>query len=259
MATLAGTLPRGSLAACASADARAAHDVLDHLDEAHLHAVVGMVDALDAVAFEFADFLRRDRAAAAAEHANVAGAALLEHVDHVLEVFDVAALVGRQRDRVGVFLQRGAHDVLDAAVVAEVDHFRALRLDQAPHDVDGGVVAVEQAGRGDEAQRFLLDGGGGDGTGRNAHGKRLVMQAALRAGSRNFTTIAHAPARASRHAARYGGDAAARAVAPRAARLHYAPRRAGAPATTSESPVSFHPMQPLSPRTLHRGQAQEPP
>jgi hypothetical protein len=30
---------------------------------------------------------------------------LLEHVDHVLEVFDVAALVRRQRDAVGVFLR----------------------------------------------------------------------------------------------------------------------------------------------------------
>jgi hypothetical protein len=39
------------------------------------------------------------------------------------------------------------------AVVAEVDHFRALRLDQPAHDVDRGVVAVEQAGGGDEAQR----------------------------------------------------------------------------------------------------------
>ncbi len=55
--------------------------------------------------------------------------------------------------RVGVFLQRRAHDVLDCAVVAEVDDFGALRLDQAAHDVDRGIVAVEQAGRGDEAQR----------------------------------------------------------------------------------------------------------
>jgi hypothetical protein len=66
---------------------------------------------------------------------DVAGVALLQHVDHVLEVLDVPALVAGQRDAVGVFLQRGAH-VLDAAVVAQVDHFRALRLDQAAHDVD---------------------------------------------------------------------------------------------------------------------------
>src|SRR5690606_28792502 len=36
---------------------------------------------------------------------------------------------------------------------AEVDDFRALGLDQAAHDVDRGVVAVEQAGGGDETQR----------------------------------------------------------------------------------------------------------
>jgi hypothetical protein len=61
-----------------------------------------------------------------------------------------------QRDAVGVFLQRGAHDVLDAAVVAQVHDFRALRLDQPAHDVDRRIVAVEQAGRGNEAQRRRL-------------------------------------------------------------------------------------------------------
>ena len=49
--------------------------------------------------------------------------------------------------RVGVFLQRGAHDVLDRAVVAEVDDFGALRLDQPAHDVDRGVVAVSCSSR----------------------------------------------------------------------------------------------------------------
>src|SRR5690606_6071665 len=61
--------------------------------------------------------------------------------------------------------------VLDAAVVAEVDDFRTLGLDQAPHDVDRRVVAVEQAGGGDEAQRGgRLRGGDDGGTGRSGHG-----------------------------------------------------------------------------------------
>ena len=152
--------------------AGAFHHVLDHLDQAELHAVVRVVDALDAVGLQLADLLRRDRAAAAAEHAHVAGAALAQHVDHVLEVLDVAALVGRQRDGVGVFLQRGAHHVFHRAVVAEVDHLRALRLDDPPHDVDRRVVAIEQAGRGDETQwgGFGGRGGGGDVLGGGTHG-----------------------------------------------------------------------------------------
>jgi hypothetical protein len=134
-----------------AADARADH-VLDHRDQAHVHAVVRVVDALHAVGLQLADLLRRDGAAAAAEHLDVTGVALLQHVHHVLEVLDVPALVARERDAIGVFLQGGAHHVFDAAVVAQVHHFRALRLDQATHDVDRGVVAVEQAGGGDETQ-----------------------------------------------------------------------------------------------------------
>ena len=34
---------------------------------------------------------------------------------------------------------------------AEVNHFRPHALQDAPHDVDGGVMPVEEAGRGDEA------------------------------------------------------------------------------------------------------------
>ena len=88
----------------------------------------------------------------------MAGAALAQHVDHVLEVLDVAALVGGERDGVGVLLQRGAHHVLDRAVVAQVDDLGALRLDQPAHDVDRGVVAVEQARGGDETQRARRQG-----------------------------------------------------------------------------------------------------
>src|SRR5690606_9222272 len=78
----------------------ARHHVLDHLHQAQLHAVVGVVDAFDAIGFQFTDLLWGDGAAAATEHADVARAAFAQHVDHVPEVFDVAALVGRQGDGV---------------------------------------------------------------------------------------------------------------------------------------------------------------
>ncbi len=136
-----------------------------------MHAVVRVVDALDAVVLQFLDLVQRDGAAAAAEHADVLGAALAQQVDHVLEELDVPALVGRNGDGVGVFLDGRAHDVQHAAVVAQVNDFRALRLDQPAHDVDGGVVAVEQRGGGDEAQRRRRFGGGlGYLVGGSAHG-----------------------------------------------------------------------------------------
>ena len=90
-------------------------------------------------------------AAAATEDADVCAAALLQQVDHVLEVLDVAALVGADGDALHVFLQGGGDHLVDRAVVPEVHDLGAHALQDAPHDVDGGVVAVEQAGRGDEA------------------------------------------------------------------------------------------------------------
>ena len=51
--------------------AHAREDVLDHAVEAQLAPVLGRVDPLDAVGLEFLDFVRRDRAAAADDDADV--------------------------------------------------------------------------------------------------------------------------------------------------------------------------------------------
>ena len=102
-----------------------------------------MVDAFDSVRLKLGDLLRRDRAAAAAEHAYMAGARITEHVDHVAEVFVVAALVRADGNAVRVFLDTGPHDVGDRAVVAEMHDLGAFRLNQAAHHVDGRIVAIE--------------------------------------------------------------------------------------------------------------------
>jgi hypothetical protein len=98
--------------------------------------------------------------------ADVLAALLLQHVDHVLEVLVVAALVGADSDPIGILLDGRAHDVGDAAVVTKVDHFGAACLQQPADHVDGGVMAVEQRCRRHEAQyaapggrHLLLEGG----------------------------------------------------------------------------------------------------
>jgi hypothetical protein len=83
---------------------------------------------------------------------DVARALPAQHVHHVPEVLVVAALVAADRDAVGILLDRGTDDVGDAAVVAEVDDFGPVGLQDAADDVDGGVVAVEERGGAHEPQ-----------------------------------------------------------------------------------------------------------
>ena len=99
------------------------------------------------------DLLRDDDAAAAAEDLDVAGALLAQQLGEVLEVLDVPALVGRDGDALDVLVDRRVDDLLDGAVVPEVDHLGALALHDPPHDVDRRVVAVEERGGGDEPDR----------------------------------------------------------------------------------------------------------
>jgi hypothetical protein len=70
-------------------------------------------------------------------------ATLIEEVLHELEELHVAALVGRHRDGLRVFLHRGVHDVLDAAVVA-ISRYRLYDIDViiGRAVVFGGLTAI---------------------------------------------------------------------------------------------------------------------
>ena len=133
----------------------AGEHVVDHALKAHALAVVGRVDAGDAVVPQFADLLGHDDPAAAAEDPNIPRATLTQQVDHVLEELDVPALIGADGDTLHVLLDRGRDHLLDRAVVAQVNDLGARGLKDAADDVDRGVVAVEQARRGHEADLVL--------------------------------------------------------------------------------------------------------
>jgi hypothetical protein len=132
-----------------------------------------------AVGLQLADLGRHDHAAAAAEHLDVRAAALAQQVDHVLEVLDVAALVAADGDALHVLLQRGGDDLVDRAVVAQVDDLGAHALQDAPHDVDGRVVAVEQAGGGDEAHLVRRAVAGQGLEGRSSADRSVIEQMEL--------------------------------------------------------------------------------
>jgi hypothetical protein len=68
----------------------------------------------------------------------------------------VTTLVGTDGYTVRVFLDGSSHDIVDTPVVAEMDDFRPLRLDQSTHNVDRRVMAIEQRSGGNEAQRWFL-------------------------------------------------------------------------------------------------------
>ena len=127
-------------------------DAVDHPDQTHPLAVLGREDGDPGVA-QALDLVAHDDAAAPADDLHVAGALGAQRLDEVLEVLDVPALVRRHGDALHVLLERGVDDLGHRAVVPEVDHLAALALEDPPHDVDRGVVAVEEARRRDQADR----------------------------------------------------------------------------------------------------------
>ena len=129
-------------------------DLIDHPRETETLTVLGREDG-DPGLPQPGDLLRHDHAATTAEDLDVIGTLLAQRLDEVLEELDVPALVGAHCHALDVLLQGCGDDLADRAVVPEVDDLRALRLQDAPHDVDARVVPVEQRGRRDEANGML--------------------------------------------------------------------------------------------------------
>ncbi len=126
---------------------------VDHPGQAQALAVLRREDPADTVRLELGDLRGDDHPAATAVDVDVPAPLDPEAVDQVGEVLEVAALVGADGDALHILGDGGRHHLVDRAVVPEVDDLGPLGLEEAAHDVDGGVVTVEQGGGGDEAHR----------------------------------------------------------------------------------------------------------
>ena len=94
------------------------------------------IDPADAVFMQLSYLVRDDNATTAAKDPDIGSAALAQHIDHVLEEFGVAALIGADRDALGIFFDCRIDNFPHRPVVAEVNDFRTGCLKDAAHDVD---------------------------------------------------------------------------------------------------------------------------
>ena len=148
----------------------------DHALEPEAPAVLGAEEARDTIGVEFFDLLGDDGPPAAAEDPDVFCAQLAQAIHQVAEELEVSSLVGGDRDGVGVLLDRGRDDLVDGAIVTQMNHLGALSLEDAPHDVDGGIVTVEQRRGGHQSNGVRSLRGGRDcGGGHWASSIRLAM------------------------------------------------------------------------------------
>ena len=129
-------------------------DRVDHRLQAHPLAVLRGEDP-DSSLGKKADLLRRYDPPTTTVDLDLWCSRRGQPIDQVGEVLDVAALVGGDGHRIGVLLNRGLHNIVHRAVVTEMDHLGALRLQDASHDVDRRVVAVEEARGRNHAHRML--------------------------------------------------------------------------------------------------------
>src|SRR4051794_32735525 len=128
------------------------HHILDHAIQPKALAVLWGIHSADAVFLEQRDLLRQDDSASAREDTDVRGIPFTQPVDHVLEELDVPSLVGRDRNCVRVLVQGCSYDLINASIVAEMDHLATVSDKQPANNIDACVMSVEQTGGRYEAQ-----------------------------------------------------------------------------------------------------------
>ncbi len=109
------------------------------------------------------DLPRHDGPSAAAVNSHMAGVSLVQHLAQVLKELHMPALVAGDRYPLSILLNSRVDNLLHATVVPQVNHLGARSLEDASHDVDRGIMTVEERGCGDDANRIF--GLVGDGVG----------------------------------------------------------------------------------------------
>ncbi len=165
------------------------HHIADHADESETTAIFDRIDLVDALAVEGGDLFVGDGAATAAKDGEVRASAFGEKLHHISEILHVSALIGRHGDAVGIFFDGSGDDFGDGSVMSEVDDFGSFGLKDAAHDIDGGVVSIEEAGCCDKAQALggWPRGGLGLGMAGVFHGKK---EASYRSECKEITVMA---------------------------------------------------------------------
>jgi len=134
---------------------RALDHVGNHAVQTQILTIMGRINALYTVGLQNFYFLSNNHTTAAAKHFYVAGAALAQHINHVLEILDMPALVRAHRNAMNIFLDGRRNHILDRPVVTQMNDLGALGLEDAAHDVDCSIMAIKQGGRGDKAHLAL--------------------------------------------------------------------------------------------------------
>ena len=74
--------------------------------------------------------------------------ALLKEIIHIFKILHMPALIGRHGNSMRIFLNRCRDDFIDTTVVPQMHHLNARRLDDASHNIYGGIMPIKKRGCG---------------------------------------------------------------------------------------------------------------
>src|SRR5699024_2331053 len=108
----------------------------------------------DTVIVQFLYFPRDNNPAATTKDFDMTSTQFLQKVNHIFKIFNMAALIGRNSDPLGIFLNGGVNNFFNGALVPEMNHFRSAGLKNAPHNVDRCVMTIKQTRCTDKPNRM---------------------------------------------------------------------------------------------------------
>ncbi|SRR5258706_10853056 len=90
------------------------------------------------------NFSRKNRPSAPTKDFDVATAVFLQQVFHVFKKFNMSALVRGDGNSLDIFFDSCLNDLFYGPVVSQMDDLGAFALHDPPHNINSGVMTIEQ-------------------------------------------------------------------------------------------------------------------
>src|SRR6185312_4952630 len=118
--------------------------IFNHSFQSHFPAIIRRIDAADPVCLQLFNFRWKDGSPAATKNADMSATAFRQQVFQVFKEFNMSALVRSDGNGLYIFFDRRFRNFLYTPVMPEMNHLHALALKYPAHDIDGGIMSVEE-------------------------------------------------------------------------------------------------------------------
>src|SRR5699024_3060768 len=98
------------------------------------------------IGLQLLDLISNNNATTASIYIDMPCSALFQQIYHILEILHMPALIRAYGDALNILLNGAVYNLMNRAIVPQMNNLSSAALQDTPHDVDAGIMAVKKTG-----------------------------------------------------------------------------------------------------------------